>query len=284
MKAVCEGLNVSERRACKVLGQYRSTQRHVAWIKSDEGALTSSIVGLATQYGRYGYRRVTGLLREAGWKVNKKRVERIWKREGLKVPARQPKRGRLWFNDGSCVRLRPEYPNHVWAYDFVADRTYDDKAYRILTVIDEFTRECPAIEVDTSIPGARVVRVMDRLAQTWGIPRTIISDNGGEFIGRAMDAWANRHGVKLHFIDPGKPVQNAYIESFNGKFRDECLDQNWFTDLADARGKIETWRVEYNTVRPHSSLGYSTPEEFAERFKEQNPLTLSPFSSPAGRL
>ncbi len=138
--------------------------------------------------------------------------------------------------------------------DILQDCFSNGRKFRTLTIVDDFTRECPAIEVDTSIPGARVVRVMDRLAQTWGIPRTIISDNGGEIIGRAMDAWANRHGVKLHFIDPGKPTQNAYIESFNGKFRDECLDQNWFTDLADARGKIETWRVEYNTVRPHSSL------------------------------
>ena len=133
--AVCEGLNVSERRACRVLGQYRSTQRRVAVVKSDEDALTKAIVELATQYGRYGYKRVTGLLREAGWRVNKKRVERIWRIEGLKVPARQPKRGRLWFNDGSCVRLRPEYPNHVWAYDFVSDRMYDGKAFRMLTVI-----------------------------------------------------------------------------------------------------------------------------------------------------
>ena len=151
MKAVCEGLNVSERRVCKVLGQYRSTQRHVALVKSDEDALTRTIVELASRYGRYGYRRVTGLLREAGWKVNKKRVERIWRSEGLKVPSRQPKRGRLWFNDGSCVRLRPEYPNHVWAYDFVADRTYDDNGYRLLTVIDEFSRECLAIVVGRRI-------------------------------------------------------------------------------------------------------------------------------------
>ena len=178
MKAVCEGLNVPERRACKVLGQYRSTQRHVAVVKSDEDALTSAIVQLASQYGRYGYRRVAGLLREAGCKVNKKRGERIWRREGLKVPVRQPKRGRLWFNDGSCVRLRPEYTNHVWAYDFVADRTYDGKAYRMLTVIDEFSRECLAIVVGRKIDSSDVLYILADLFISRGIPAHIRSDNG----------------------------------------------------------------------------------------------------------
>ena len=178
MKAVCEGLTVSERRVCKVLGQYRSTQRHVALVKSDKDALTRTIVELASRYGRYGYRRVTGLLREAGWKVNKKRVERIWRSEGLKVPARQPKRGRLWFNDGSCVRLRPEYPNHVWAYDFVADRTYDDNAYRMLTVIDEYTRECLAIVVGRKINSHDVLYTLADLFIQRGIPVHLRSDNG----------------------------------------------------------------------------------------------------------
>jgi putative transposase len=178
VQAVCEGLKVSERRACKVLGQYRSTQRHVAVVKSDENALTMAIVELATQYGRYGYRRVTGLLREAGWRVNKKRVERIWRREGLKVPVRRPKRGRLWLNDGSCVRLRPEYPNHVWAYDFVADRTYEGKAFRMLTIIDEFTRECLAIVVGRRINSHDVLYTLADLLIRRGIPEYVRSDNG----------------------------------------------------------------------------------------------------------
>jgi len=170
VKAVCEGLNVSERRACKVLDQYRSTQRHMAVVKSDEDALTRAIVELAAQYGRYGYKRVTGLLREAGWRVNKKRVERIWRREGLKVPARQPKRARLWFNDGSCVRLRPEHPNHVWAYDFVADRTHEGKAFRVLTVIDEYTRECLAIVAGRRINSHDVLYTLADLFIRRGIP------------------------------------------------------------------------------------------------------------------
>jgi transposase InsO family protein len=178
VKAVCEGLKISERRACKVLGQYRSTQRHLAVVKSDEEALTTAIVGLATRYGRYGSKRVTGLLRESGWKVNKKRVERIWRQEGLKVPARQPKRGRLWMNDGSCVRLRPEHPNHVWAYDFVADRTHEGKAFRMLTVIDEYPRECLAIVVGRRINSHDVLYTLADLFIQRGIPAHIRSDNG----------------------------------------------------------------------------------------------------------
>jgi transposase InsO family protein len=161
-----------------VLGQYRSTQRHFARVKSDEETLTKAIVGLAAQYGRYGYKRVTGLLREAGWRVNKKRVERIWRREGLKVPARQPKRGRLWRNDGSCIRLRPKRPDHVWAYDFVADRTHEGKAYRMLTVIDEFTRECLAIVVSRKINSHDVLYTLADLFLRRGIPAHIRSDNG----------------------------------------------------------------------------------------------------------
>jgi putative transposase len=176
VKAVCEGLSVSERRAFLVLGRYRSTHRHVALVKSDEDALTKAIVGLATRYGRYGYKRVPGLLREASWRVNKKRVERIWRREGLKVPARQPKRSRLWFNDGSCVPLRPEYPNHVWAYEFVMDRTYDGKAFRMLTVIDEYTRECLAIVVGRKLNSNDVLYTLADLFIRRGIPAHIRSD------------------------------------------------------------------------------------------------------------
>ena len=259
MQAVCEGLNVSERRACKVLGKYRSTQRHVAAVKSDEDALTTAIVELATQYGRYGYKRVTGLLREAGKKVNKKLVERIWRQEGLKVPARQPKRGRLWLNDGSRVRLRPEYPNHVWAYDFVAVRTHDGKAFRMLTILDEYTRECLAIVVDRRINSHDVLYTLADLFIQRGIPAHIRSDNGPEFCARAVREWLSRLCVGTLFIEPGSPWENGYVESFIGKLRDELLNREIFYTLKEATILIEQWRRHYNGVRPHSALGYRPP-------------------------
>jgi len=264
--AVCEGLKVSERRACRVLGQYRSTQRHVAAVKSDEDALTKAIVGLATQYGRYGYKRVTGLLREAGWRVNKKRVERIWRREGLKVPARQPKRARLWFNDGSCVRLRPERPNHVWAYDFLMDRTYEGRAFRMLTVIDEYTRECLAIVVGRRINSHDVLYTLADLFIRRGIPTHIRSDNGPEFCAKAVRGWLGRLGVGTLFIEPGSPWENGYIESFNGKLRDELLNREIFYTVKEATILIEQWRRHYNGVRPHSALGYRPPAPKAIAF------------------
>ena len=214
---------------------------------------------LATQYGRYGYRRVTGLLREAGWRVNHKRVERIWRQEGLKVPARQPKRGRLWLNDGSCVRLRPEHPNHVWAYDFVADRTHDGKAFRMLTVIDEFTRECLAIDVGRKIDSSDVLYTLADLFIRRGIPEHIRSDNGPEFMRQGGSGMAGRLGVGTLFIEPGSPWENGYIESFNGKLRDELLNREIFYTLKEARILIEQWRRHYNGVRPHSALGYRPP-------------------------
>ncbi len=259
MEAVCEGLHISERRACKVLGQCRSTQRHVAMIRSDEDSLKTAIVELATQYGRYGYRRVTGLLRGAGWKVNKKRVERIWRSEGLKVPARQPKRSRLWFGDGSCVRLRPERPNHVWAYDFVADRTHEGRAFRMLTVIDEFSRECLAIVVGRRINSNDVLYTLADLFISRGIPAQIRSDNGPEFCAKAVREWLGRLGVGTLFIEPGSPWENGYIESFIGKLRDELLNREIFYTLKEARILIGQWRRHYNGVRPHSSLGYRPP-------------------------
>jgi transposase InsO family protein len=259
VKAVCEGLGISERRACRVLGQYRSTQRHVATSREDEEALSKAIVGFATQYGRYGYKRVTGLLREAGWQVNKKRVERIWRREGLKVPARQPKRGRLWLNDGSCLRLRPERPNHVWAYDFVADRTHDGKAFRMLTIIDEYTRECLTIVVGRRINSHDVLYTLADLFVRRGIPAHLRSDNGPEFCAKAVREWLRRLGVGTLFIEPGSPWENGYVESFIGKLRDELLNREIFYTLKEAAILIEQWRRHYNGVRPHSALGYRPP-------------------------
>jgi transposase InsO family protein len=279
--AVCEGLNVSERRACRVLGQYRSTQRHVALVKSDEDALTKAIVGLATQYGRYGYKRVTGLLREAGWRVNKKRVERIWRREGLKVPARQPKRGRLWFNDGSCVRLRPEYPNHVWAYDFLMDRTHEGRAFRMLTVIDEYTRECLAIVVGRRISSHDVLYTLADLFIRRGIPAHIRSDNGRELTAALLRKWLQALGVTTLFIEPGSPWENGYVESFNGKLRDELLNREMFSTLAEPGSWIHQWRREYNAVRPHSALGYRPPAPEARLIAASRP-SLSLLGPPGG--
>jgi transposase InsO family protein len=259
VQAVCEGLKVSERRACKVLGHSRSTQRHVVRVKSDEDALTKAIVRLAAQYGRYGYKRVTGLLREAGWRVNKKRVERIWRREGLKVATRQPKWSRLWLNDGSCIRLRPESPNHVWSYDFVADRTHNGRAFRMLTVNDEFTRECLATRVGRKMNSNDVLHVLADLFIRRGIPAHLRSDNGPEFCAKAVREWLSRLGIKKLFIEPGSPWENGYVESFIGKLRDELLNREIFYTLKEACILIEQWRRHYNGVRPNSALGYRPP-------------------------
>jgi transposase InsO family protein len=256
---VTAALGVSERVACRVLGQHRSTQRKAPSRPDDEAALTADIINLARQYGRYGYRRITALLRADGWQVNAKRVERIWRLEGLKVPPRQPKRGRLWLNDGSCVRLRPERPNHVWAYDFVEDRTRDGRKFRLLCVVDEFTREALCIRVARKLSSSDVIDVLSDLFITRGVPAFIRSDNGGEFTATAVQDWISKIGAKAAYIAPGSPWENGYIESFNGKLRDELLDGEVFNTLAEARVLIERWRRHYNTVRPHSALGYRPP-------------------------
>jgi putative transposase len=250
---------VSERRACRALGQHRSTQRKAPGRPDDEAALTAAIVALATRYGRYGYRRVTALLREAGWAVNRKRVERIWRREGLKVPRRQPKRGRLWLNDGSCVRLRPEHPNHVWSYDFVEDRTHDGRKYRMLNVLDEFTRECLAIRAERKLGSIDVIDVLSDLFILRGVPGHIRSDNGPEFVAEAVQAWITAVGARTAYIEPGSPWENGYVESFNSKLRDELLDGEVFYSLKEAKIVIEGWRRHYNNSRPHSALGYRPP-------------------------
>jgi putative transposase len=256
---VCETLTVSQRRACKVLGQNRSTQSHQHRISDQEEQLTRRIIELATTYGRYGYRLITGLLRNEGWKVNHKRVERIWRKERLKVPQKQPKRGRLWLNDGSCIRLRPEYKNHVWSYDFVTSRTHEGKAFRMLNILDEYTRECLNITVERKITSHEVIERLADLFITRGIPDNIRSDNGPEFTAKAVRKWLGRLGVTTLFIEPGSPWENGYIESFNGKLRDGLLNGEIFTTLLEAKVLIENWRREYNTIRPHSSLGYKPP-------------------------
>jgi putative transposase len=257
---VTQKFSVSERRACKVLEQARATQRRGLSPPSDEKRLTDDIVALATKYGRYGYRRITALLNnEYDWEVNHKRVERIWRKEGLKVPKKQPKRSRLWFNDGSCLRIRPEYKNHVWSYDFMIDRTADGRIFKILNIIDEYTRECLAILVARKIKNHEVIDLLFHLFIFRSIPEHIRSDNGPEFTAKAVRQWLNRLGVKTLFIEPGSPWENGYIESFNGKLRDELLNREIFTTLEEAKVLIEQWRREYNHVRPHSALRYRPP-------------------------
>jgi transposase InsO family protein len=250
---------VSERRACRVLGQPRSTQRREAVVPDDEPALVRRMVELATQYGRYGYRRVTALLRAEGFAANHKRVERLWRREGLKVPAKQPKRRRLWLNDGSCVRLRPAYANHVWSYDFMRCRTSDGRAFRLLTVIDEYTRECLAIDVARKVTADDVLERLSRLFIERGVPGHLRSDNGPEFTAQVVRRWLGGLGVRTLFIEPGSPWENGYVESFNGKVRDELLNPELFDTLLEAQVLTERWRRVYNGVRPHSSLGYRPP-------------------------
>jgi putative transposase len=252
-------LGVSERRACRVLKQPRSTQRYNKNISEDEEILTARIIALASQYGRYGYRRVTAMLHREGWRINHKRVERIWWREGLKVPAKQPKRGRLWLNDGSIVRLKPEFPKHVWSYDFMEDRTHNGVSFRILNIIDEYTRECLAVRVARSLTHQDVIDVLTELFCDRGVPVHLRSDNGPEFIAKRLRAWLRRLEVKPLFIEPGSPWENGYIESFNGKMRDELLSGEIFYSLKEAQVLIEMWRKHYNTVRPHSALGYRPP-------------------------
>ena len=259
VKRVIVNQHVSKRRACIVLDQPRSTQRRVRILRSDEAILRKDIIRLASKYGRYGYKRITALLKADGWRVNHKRVARIWREEGLRVPKKQSKRGRLWLNDGSCVRLRAMFTDHVWSYDFVHDRTLDEKSLRILCVIDEYSRECLALKVARSLKSSDVLRVLDDLFIRRGLPKFIRSDNGAEFTAKAVRAWLNTLNVKPLYIEPGSPWENGYVESFNGKLRDELLNRELFDTLKEAQVLIEQWRRHYNTVRPHSSLGYLPP-------------------------
>ncbi len=242
-----------------MLGQHRSTQRKAPRGREDEGRLVADIIELTRQYGRYGYRKIAALLRQAGWLVNDKRVERIWRCEGLKVPTKQPKRGRLWLNDGSCVRLRAERANHVWSYDFVEDRTHEGKKYRMLNVVDEFTRECLSIRLNRRLNSTDVIDVLSDLFILRGVPEHIRSDNGPEFVAKAVRKWIHAVGAKTAYIAPGSPWENGYIESFNARLRDELLNGELFYTLTEARIIIESWRRHYNNVRPHSSLGYKPP-------------------------
>ena len=253
-------------RACGLVGISRSLFRYRSR-RSDSGPLRDRIEAIAATKRRYGYRRVYLRLRREGWEVNRKRVYRLYREAGLAV--RRRKRKRIGVFERKPLP-KPTAANVSWSMDFVADGLIGGRRLRCLTIVDDCTRECVAIEVDTSLPGLRVKTVLDRLADNRGLPQSITVDNGPEFDGKVLDQWAYRTGVQLSFIRPGKPNENAYIESFNGKFRDECLNEHWFISLAHARRIIEAWRIEYNTERPHSSLGNRTPQEFAtDRTKKE---------------
>ncbi len=217
------------------------------------------MIALTRRFGRYGYRRVAALLRDAGWHVNDKRVERLWRREGLKVPMKQAKRGRLWLNDGSCIRLKPERKDHVWSYDFVHHRTDDGRAFRTLNILDEFSRECLAIRVKRKLNSTDVVDALTDLFILRGVPSFIRSDNGPEFIAEIVRNWIAAVGAKTAYIEPGSPWENGYCESFNARLRDELLNGEVFYTLKEAQIIIEQWRKHYNTTRPHSALGYRPP-------------------------
>lgn len=247
-------------------------------MRDDEAPLTKAVIDLATEYGRYGYRRVTALLWNQGWHVNHKRIERIWREQGLKVPQKQPKRARLYLNDGSCIRLRPTHRNHVWSYDFVMDRTHDTRSYRMLTVIDEYTHECLAIHVKRNLNSSDVLECLADLFMKHGVPEHIRSDNGPEFVAEAVREWLSAAQVKTLYIEPGSPWENGYCESFNGKLRDELLNGEIFYTMKEAMILIEQWRVHYNTVRPHSSLGYKPPAPQATMAK------AIPFVLPTGAV
>ena len=224
MEHAREEYEVSERRACRVVRQWRGTQRYLPLRRTDEDQLTQAILALAVKYGRYGYRRITALLNSGGWPVGKDRVQRIWRREGLKVPQKQRPRGRLWLGDGSCIRLRPERANHVWSYDFVKAMTNDGRALRVLVVIDEYTRECLALRVARRLGSLQVIETLADVMLVRGIPEHIRSDNGPEFIAEELRKWLGKVGTRTLYIEPGSPWENGYCESFNGKLRDEFLN------------------------------------------------------------
>ena len=278
------GLGVT--RACGLVGISRSLYGYRS-CRSPALELRSRIAELAAMKRRYGYRRIHVLLRREGWSVNHKRTYRLYREQGLMV--RKRKRKRIGLAERLVMPL-PQAPNESWSMDYVADALIDGRKLRALTIVDDFTRECLAIEVDTSLPGSRVVAVLERLADIRGLPASITVDHGPEFEGRVLDAWAYKRSVRLAFIRPGKPVDNCYIESFNGRLRDECLNEHWFITMQHARSTIEAWRVEYNTERTHSSLNDLTPEEFKHAHasgkftgsvsvKAKNPVSLTPDST-----
>ena len=267
-------MGVSERRACEVISQPRTTQRYKTKQPDKDKVLTAQINKLANKYKRYGYRMITAKLRQNGWIVNHKRVRRIWQKEGLQVPYRRTFKKVKGTSDNSCAVKKAEYPNHVWSYDFMNDQTADGGRLKILTVLDEFTRESLAIEPGRAMRAADVIGVLEYLFMVRGVPGFIRSDNGPEFIADAIEKWLERNKVETLHIAGGSPWENGYIESFNGKLRDDVLDREIFHSLKEAKVIVENWRLEYNNHRPHSSLGYMTPAAFASSCNPPGSATL----------
>lgn len=256
---MAEKFKVSERRACLVITQSRSTQRYCFVQKDFDDLVRKRTIEIATEFGRYGYKRVTGILKDEGFCVNKKRIELIWRQEGLKVPQKQPKRSRLWLCDGSTIRHRPEYKNHVWSYDFVSDQTHDGRKFKILNIIDEYSRELLISFTARTIRSQDLIFILADLFLKHGIPKFIRSDNGPEFIAKVLMKWFKTLEIQPLFIQPGSPWENGYVESLNGRMRDEFLNGEIFFTLMEAQVLIERWRQYYNTKRPHSSLNYRSP-------------------------
>ena len=269
VRAIQAKFRLSERRACGLVGLGRSTCRYETR-RAEWPALRERLHALAAERRRFGYRRLYILLRREGYRVNLKRVYRLYRDDGLAVRRRRRRRR---VARGTPL-AGPTRINERWSLDFLLDTLEDGRRVRLLAVVDDFTRTCLAIEVDTSIGGRRVVEVLQRLVETRGKPAVLITDNGPEFVGRALDAWAYAQGIRLHFIEPGKPNQNAYVESFNGRFRDECLNEHWFLSLAHTRQIVEAWRLDYNAVRPHSSLGNVSPTEFEQCTLDRAPSPI----------
>lgn len=262
LKMIKSSFGLSERRCCILLNLHRSTCRYKPKRKDDD-ILRSRLKVLSEDRRRFGYKRLHTLLVREGFKVNHKKVYRIYKEEGLVL---RRKRKLRKYPKTSRVRVVPSNPMDLWSIDFVSESLYGGRRFRAFTIVDTFTRECPWIEVGSSLTSHRIIRVLNMLKEIKGLPKAIVLDNGPEFTSKALDNWAYKNGVKLDFIRPGRPVENAYIESFNGKFRDECLNENWFTSMKEAKEIIEEWRIDYNTIRPHSSLNQLTPYEFIEKY------------------
>lgn len=274
-------LDVSERRACRVLGQLRATQRYRRSVRGDEPRLVTRIHELVRAHPRFGYRRMWILLRREGWRVSRKRIHRLWRQEGLKVPRKVKRRRRVGNGTNSCIRHRAERPDHVWAWDFVHDRTTDGRPLKWLTIVDEFTRECLMLKVARRLSSREVIEAVAELAQHRGLPAHIRSDNGPEFIAHAVRKWMERAKVKTLYIEPGSPWENGYSETFNGKLRDELLNVELFTSLLEAKVLAEDWRAHYNHERPHGAIGYRTPEEY-RRSLEAAAGPVGPSSDSSG--
>lgn len=265
--------DVSQRRACEVLNQPRSSQRYQVQARNDEAALVTRMLELVREHPRYGYRMITAKLRQAGWEVNRKRVYRLWRREGLKVPRKKRKKRRLGRSQNACSRRRAEAVNHVWTWDFVFDRTTHGSPLKWLSIVDEYTRECLALKVDRSITSEDVIDTLAELFAIRGVPKHVRSDNGPEFVAQAIQQWMKQVEIETLYIEPGSPWENAYAESFHSRFRDELLATEEFENMAAARKLTAAWKEDYNHHRPHSSLGYVTPVEFAARGAASAPAT-----------